>query len=150
MELTFGPEEINWLTLGSATLLYVVAGALWYGPLFGHSWEKGTGLDQVDDAIKKRAMPRALLLTVLGAFLLAYSLRIVMAAFTPAYWHSGGAQLGWLDAWLAGFWTWLGYFVPMQLWRVGWELRSWRLAAIDTSFYFLVLPAMTILLGLWV
>jgi hypothetical protein len=35
--------DINWLAVLIATVIYMVLGALWYGPLFGKAWMKAIG-----------------------------------------------------------------------------------------------------------
>lgn len=150
MGFTFGPQDMNWLAILAAIVAYMVLGSLWFGPWFGRSWAREMNLEGVSEEQRRRELPRALLLMLAGAFLLAFALRFVTAAFTPAYWLPDGKQLGWGDAWLAGCWAWLGYFVPVQLGRVAWEGRSWRLFRINTSFFFVVLSAMALILGLWV
>ena len=150
MEFGFSPEMMNWFAQLVAVLVYVGLGAIWFGPLFGDAWAREMDLEGLDEEAKKRQMPRGVLLTVVGGFLLAFALRFVTAAFTPAYWYPDGEQLSGVGAWMGGFWAWLGCFVPVQLGRVGWENRSWRLFGINTSFDFLALSAMALILGLWV
>lgn len=150
MELTFTPAEMNWLAQTAAILAYLALGSLWFGPLFGQAWSREMGRDEVSDEEKKQQLPKGLVLTLVGGFLLSFALRFVLAAFTPEYWSPGAGALGWSDAWLGGFWAWLGYFVPVQLGRVAWEGRSWRLFAINTSYDFVVLSIMALILGLWV
>jgi hypothetical protein len=36
-------SDINWLGVLVATVIYMVLGALWYGPLFGKVWMKAMG-----------------------------------------------------------------------------------------------------------
>jgi hypothetical protein len=36
-------SDINWLAVLVATVIYMVLGALWYGPLFGKAWMKAVG-----------------------------------------------------------------------------------------------------------
>ena len=31
-------------------------------------------------------------------------------------------------------WTWLGFFLPLQMGRVAWEFKRWGLAAINAGF----------------
>lgn len=37
-------NEINWLAVALATLAYFILGAIWFTPLFGKAYDKGTGV----------------------------------------------------------------------------------------------------------
>ena len=37
-------NEINWLAVALATLAYFILGAIWFTPLFGKAYDKGTGI----------------------------------------------------------------------------------------------------------
>jgi len=41
--------DVNWLAILIATLVYMVLGALWYGPLFGKAWMNAIGWDGADE-----------------------------------------------------------------------------------------------------
>ncbi|MEC8992355.1 MAG: hypothetical protein VX656_14015 [Candidatus Latescibacterota bacterium] len=34
----------------------------------------------------------------------------------------------------SALWTWLGFFLPLQIERVAWEQRKWGLVVINSSF----------------
>jgi len=38
--------DLNWLAVILATLAYYLLGALWYTPLFGHSWDTSIGFER--------------------------------------------------------------------------------------------------------
>ncbi|MBK9981824.1 MAG: DUF1761 domain-containing protein [Saprospiraceae bacterium] len=39
----------------------------------------------------------------------------------------------------AAFFTWLGFFLPLDLNTEAWEMKSWKLFFINTSYYLLSL-----------
>jgi len=39
---------MNWLAIVAAAAAYFALGAIWFGPLFGKAWQKGTGLTDED------------------------------------------------------------------------------------------------------
>jgi hypothetical protein len=41
--------DISWLGVIVATIVYMILGALWYGPLFGKSWMRATGFEMPDE-----------------------------------------------------------------------------------------------------
>jgi hypothetical protein len=38
---------------------------------------------------------------------------------------------------VAAFFTWLGFFFPVDLGSVAWERKSWKLLFINTRYHFL-------------
>lgn len=44
--LTMDFSNMNWLAIIAAAAAYFVLGAIWFGPVFGEAWVKGTGLTE--------------------------------------------------------------------------------------------------------
>ncbi|MFQ6678417.1 MAG: DUF1761 domain-containing protein [Fidelibacterota bacterium] len=42
--------------------------------------------------------------------------------------------------------TWLGFFLPVDLGTVTWEKKSWKLFGIDTSYHFITLSVVAMIL----
>lgn len=65
--------EINWLAVGVAAISAFVLGGLWYGPLFGKSWMRLTGLseDQLKSGSPAKIYGGALVLSLIAAFVFA-------------------------------------------------------------------------------
>lgn len=42
-------SDINWLAVVVATVIYMVLGGLWYGPLFGKTWMRATGFEMPEE-----------------------------------------------------------------------------------------------------
>lgn len=42
-------EDVSWLGIGAATVVYMVLGALWYGPLFGNAWTRAIGFEMPEE-----------------------------------------------------------------------------------------------------
>ena len=49
----------------------------------------------------------------------------------------------------AAVWTWIGFFVPLQIGRVAWEKRGWGLVAINSSFDLVRLLIFGMILAYW-
>ncbi len=47
------------------------------------------------------------------------------------------------DALIGAFFTWLGFFVPVQLGRVAWEKAPWALFAINAGGHLVALALMS-------
>ena len=66
--------SINWIAIVVAAVSAFIVGALWYGPLFGKTWQKLAGLSDkyVQNGVAK---------TFGGAFVLTLIMSIVLAFF---------------------------------------------------------------------
>ena len=67
--------DINYLAVLAAAVSAFVLGGIWYGPLFGKSWQQATGLS--DEALQSGSQP----LIFGGAFLLSLLAAFVFAMF---------------------------------------------------------------------
>jgi len=128
--------QVNFIAVLVAVVANFFVGYLWYGPLFGKMWAKEIGFDM---SVKPPAstMVRGMIFSLLGSFFLAYVFAHNIAAwgFVPgAKDMSFGASL--MSA--VGF-TWLGFFLPVDLNTVAWEGKSWKLFFINTAYHFVTL-----------
>jgi len=124
----------------TAVLVAVVAnfflGFLWYTPLFGKAWAREHGFDtSVKPATGE--LVRGIIIMVIGNFFMAYVFAHNMAAwsFVPDS-AAMSATENILSS--AGF-TWLGFYLPVDLGVVTWERKSWKLFGINTSYHVLML-----------
>lgn len=134
------PEGSDYLAMGVAFLAYFILSFLWWGPLFGKKWAALMGQDP--DNQPSMAIP--MVLQAVGTILLVYVLWAVMEAFAVTHDDSGGVMRGDLqlmDAMIGAFFTWLGFFVPVQLGRIAWERASWALFGINAGGHLVVLMA---------
>ncbi len=67
----------------------------------------------------------------------------------PSTWGLGPDRAALTYAWEGAFWTWLGFFLPLQLGRVAWEGRGWGLVAINAGFDFVRLASFAAILAYW-
>lgn len=134
----------------TAILVTVVAtfifGYIWYTLLFGKAWAREM---KVDMSVKPSGgdMAKGMIFMVIGNFLLAW----VLAHNNAAWSYVPGMDqmsLGQNIMSAAGF-TWLGFFFPGDLSRVGWEKHSWTLFGINTGYHLInLIIAATILMTL--
>lgn len=142
------PEGSDFLAMGVAFLAYFFLSFLWWGPLFGKKWGQLMGMPMDPDNRPSMAMP--MVLQALGTVLLSYVLWSVMEAFTVTH-SEGGVMRGDLsvaDGLIGAFFTWLGFFVPVQLGRVAWEKASWALFGINAGGHLAGLAAMGVVFAL--
>lgn len=129
----------NPLAIAAAAVAIFFFSYVWYTPLFGRAWARAMGLPP-DHAHQGPDLARGLLLTALGAVLMAMVLSSTMAVWLPASWGLAGPGPGAVEQVLsaAGF-TWLGFVLPVLLHRMGWEKPSLPLLAINGGYYLVAL-----------
>ncbi len=143
------PEiHVNYLAILAAIVANMVLSFLWYGPLFGKAWAKQVGLP-MDQKPAPSVMVRAMILMVVGSFLTAYVLAHSAEVWRPSTWKAGPDEANWTYGHAAGFFTWVGFYVPQLLNSVAWEMKSWKLFGINAGYHFVALQAMGMILAFW-
>lgn len=127
-----GLDSTAWIEIGAAFFAYFVLSFLWWGPLFGKAWARQMG-QEPDMAPTAREMAVPLALQVVASFLVVFVLWHVMMAFSVDLDTDDMANPGMGSALQGAFFTWLGFFVPVQLGRVAWEKASWTLFGINAG-----------------
>jgi hypothetical protein len=127
---------INIWTLLAAMVFSVILGFVWYGPLFGKSWMKLSGIVMPDQKPGFAAMLKPMILSFIGAVLMATVLSFVIA-FHDSYYATSGLAPALSIAVMA----WLGFIVPLYLNLSGWEGKPWTLFFINTGYWLVYLLA---------
>jgi hypothetical protein len=139
---------LHWPALVTALIVSFLFGYLWYTPLFGKTWCKLMGIS-TSKKPNPKDMRKAMLLQLLGLFLICYVMAYSSQVWRPSVWGLGEDQSNWCYGFWAGFFTWLGFFVPQQLGKVAWEMRSWKLFLINTGHDFINLQIIAQILAHW-
>jgi hypothetical protein len=139
---------VNYLAIIAAVIASFLFGWLWYGPLFGKKWTSLMNMP-VDAKPDPKVMMRGMGLTLLGTFLTAYVLAHTAAVWRPSVWGVGADAASYLYGFYSGFFTWVGFFVPMLLGSVAWEGRSWRLFWLNAAYHFVNLQLIAMILAHW-
>jgi hypothetical protein len=128
--------NINIVAILIAVVAHFIFGFIWYTPLFGKAWGKEMGFDMTKKP-PASAMMKGMGLMIIGNFLMAWVLshNIMAWSYVPGVSEMSPAQ----NALSAAFFTWLGFFLPMDLNTVAWEMKSWKLFFINTVYHFLAL-----------
>ncbi len=125
--------DVNYLAVGVGAVVSFVFGAMWYGPLFSKTWVRLSGFtpEQVEEG-RKQSMAKSYVLTFVGCLLISSMLwHIIVLA--EGFSGESGLTIGVL----AGFWSWLGFVVPITLGSVLWEGRSWSLWLFNNAYHLL-------------
>ena len=130
------PLQISFLAVVVATVANFFFGFLWYTPLFGKAWARELKFD-MSGTPKKGEMARGLIFSLIGNFLLAFVLAHNNAAwgFVPEMKDASSVSTIANSA----IFTWLGFYLPVDLNRVSWERASWKLFGINTVYHLLSL-----------
>jgi hypothetical protein len=141
------PEGSDYVAMGVAFLAYFVLSFLWWGPLFGKTWSRLMGFDMDE----RPSMVKPLLLQALGTALMAFIFWNVFNAFAATTNDAGDLVMGDLsigNGLLGALFTWMGFFVPVQLGRVAWERAPWALFGINAAGHLVGLSAMGVVYAL--
>ena len=131
--------HINIVAIIIAVVANFVLGFLWYTPLFGKVWAKEMGFN-MDQKPPASAMIKGMVFMIIGNFLMAWVFAHNIAAWDPTSWGQGPSLMSPAgNAVMASIFTWLGFYVPLDLNTVSWEMKSWKLFFINTSYHFLSL-----------
>lgn len=137
-------SDLNWIALLAAMAVNIVLGFVWYAPKTptGRIWMREMKFD-ANMKIPTARMALSFILMIVGTFFLMFVLQHNFVANWDAYKLDGaradGLTLG--DGLAGGFFTWLGFFLPVGLSTVAWEMKSWTLFLVNQAYYVLTLLA---------
>ena len=138
--------EINYVAILIAVVANFVLGFIWYTPLFGKAWAKEMGFDMTQKP-PSSVLIKGMIIMVIGNFLLAYVFAHNIAVWDPTTWGQPASTASPMtNACMAAFFTWLGFYVPQDLGRIAWEMKSWKLFFINTSYHLLSLFVVALIL----
>jgi hypothetical protein len=136
-----------WAILFSA-IVAMVLGFVWFGPIFGKSWMKITGMENMDKATmkqKNKEMGPQYLLIFIGALVIAF----VMSSFI----HRAIFYRGVAGAVTIAFWLWLGFVVTIKISDAIFSGKTSQqkrdMFWIQVGYYFLEFILMGLILGAW-
>jgi hypothetical protein len=135
--------QINYLAILVAVVANFILGFLWYTPLFGKAWAKEHGFD-TNFKPASGEIAKGMIIMVIGNFFMAYVFAHNMAAWSFVPGMDVMPAIGKILN--AAIFTWLGFYVPVDLSAVAWERKSWKLFFINTGYHLaMLLVAATIL-----
>ena len=141
------PEiHVSFLAILLAVVAQMVIGFVWFGPLFGRTWAREMGRP-ADYRPTSKEMIRATIIQVIAAVLIAYVLTHSLNVWRPSVWMAGPDAPDWMYGFNAGFYIWLGFFVPQMLSALAWGGRTWKLFFIDVSGNFIILQASAMIIA---
>lgn len=140
---------INWGAIAACVVGGMVFGFLWYGPIFGRIWGRLMGF-AADFKPTPAQMKKAMILQVVSLFLMAYVLAHSGQIWRPSVWNYPGDEgPDFMWGFMSAFFTWIGFFLPMQFSKVAWENRPWKLFFINIGHDFINLQIISQILAHW-
>lgn len=125
---------INTWAILFSMILSVVLGFIWYGPLFGKKWMALSGIKMPDQKPSAGEMLKPIVISLVGALLMSYTLSYFIAFRSGFYQVSGGSA-----AMLTALFLWAGLIVPIYFNFIGWEGKAKTLAAIHAGYWLVFL-----------
>src|SRR5215471_12078870 len=106
--------HLNWPAILVAIVASFVFGGLWFGPLFGKAKMREVGVPPGEKPKRAGGLP-PLAINVIGTFLTAYVMAHEVSVWRPSAWRLGPDSPPAVYGFFAGFFTWLGFAVPVLL-----------------------------------
>lgn len=130
-------KDLNWIAILVGMGINIVLGFVWFAAKSptGKIWMKGAGLDP---SFKPgtAAMVRAMIIMVVTAFVMMFVFQHNFIANRDAYrLDQAGYDLTIMDGVMGGFFTWLGFIMPVQIGAVIWENKPWSYFLVNTGYY---------------
>ena len=110
--------NINWWLVLAVSVLQIIFGSIWYGPIFGKFWMKLMGVTHMSKEDIKKAQKEMM---PMYAIQLLMSFIMNIALYTAVKINSDGMLLADICATIA---LWIGFVVPIQVGEVIWSNLS--------------------------
>ncbi|MFA6601475.1 MAG: DUF1761 domain-containing protein [Candidatus Paceibacterota bacterium] len=135
---------INYLAVIVCSVLSLVVGAIWYGPLFGKTWLAVIGADAA--LVEKRnEMQKSTRLLYLVQFLLSL-FQIWILAYYIAGWQTASGVVN-------ALWIWAAFIMPTiagaSMWNLDPTKVKWARFLIQSGYQLVMLVIYGLILGLW-
>jgi multisubunit Na+/H+ antiporter MnhB subunit len=138
--------SINITAVLVAAIVSFTIGFVWYTVLFAKLWMKEMGYSS-DMRPNRNSMLKGISFMLVSNLLFVWVLAWTMAGwqFIPNAREMGSTDNGINSA----IFLWLGFFVPVHVWRIVWEKSSWKLFAINASHHLVTLMITALIIAHW-
>src|SRR6185295_4655456 len=135
--------NINYMAILVTVVANFVLGFIWYTPLFGKRWAKENNFD-ITRKPTSAELGKGMTFMVIGNFFMAYVFAHNIAAwsYVPGTKEMSAAS----NIMSSTVFTWLGFYLPVDLSTVAWEGKSWKLFGINTTYHLLTLLVASVIL----
>ncbi|MCA1819860.1 MAG: DUF1761 domain-containing protein, partial [Halobacteriales archaeon] len=151
----FDLSNFNWLGFALAIVANMVLGFIWYAAWSptGKVWMRHQGMDPHNmPKMSGAQMAVPMLLMVVGSVLMMFVFAHTNGVYLDSFRNTAtggmaGYRLSVMDGIMGGFFTWLGFIVPLNLNQVAFERKPWSLFAVNTGYYLVTLVLAGILIA---
>lgn len=116
---------LNYMAIAVCVILGMARGFVWFELLFSKAWARHMGMEDVAEP-EGAAMAKSMTIFFLSNVLIVYVLAHTLGVWRASAWglspDMSALSLS-LALYTAGF-TWLGFFLPLQMNRVAWEMKN--------------------------
>lgn len=130
--------EINYLLVALATVISVVLGMGWFGPLFGKAWAEIIGMPMPGDMTPEEA--KAFKQKMVPIYMANLAITIVMM-WTLFLYVGGAKTLAGVSGLVAAFSAWFGFVMPIEaanaLWSGKPRRSAWMMFALTAGYQLL-------------
>ena len=121
--------SVDWLAIVVASVASFIFGWIWYGPLFGKIWLKGSGMSGKEMKKHKGGMGGKMIWSFVGTLVMSYVLSNVIV------W---AGVSGFNDVAMLGAWLGIGFFAATTLLgEVLWKGRPWKFFLLNSVYWIL-------------
>lgn len=132
---------VNNLAVLVAAIASMIVGALWYGPLFGKTWMRLSGISgQKLKQMKAKGMGKSYLMTFIASLVMAYVLSLIVTLALADTFVRGA---------VVGFWVWLGFVATEDIRDVIWGGKSMGMFWLKGIGGLVTLAIMGAILAVW-
>jgi hypothetical protein len=146
-----GMMQLNHLAVITSAVAIFFLGFAWYTKLFGRAWAREMGFPEQptpgEDCSKM--MKQGMLLSLVGAVLSAYVYASLFMMWKFAVPQMSGQTPTVFCALGFALCLWVGFCVPYQLGKKAWEMKSWKLVAINLGHDFIKIALVMMILWFW-
>jgi hypothetical protein len=140
--------QLNWVAILASVFASFAFGSIWYGPLFAKTWQKAMGFSEAQKPTGAE-IAKGSILNVIGTFLTAFVLAHIVQVWKPSSWNLSGDGPAYLYGVYAGFFTWIGFVVPVLLNGVAFERKPWKVFFIGAGAQLISLQIIGQILANW-
>jgi hypothetical protein len=140
---------LNWFAIIAAIVAAFIFGFLWYGPFMGKTWAKLMGFSPEQCKPDPAKMIKMLALQLIGTFLTTYVLAHSTQVWRPTVWGVGADAPNWMYGSMSAVFTWIGFYVPLQMNKCTWEGKPWKLFALNSAHDIINLMIIAQILANW-
>jgi len=132
---------VNYLAVIVAAIAGFIVGWLWWGPLFGKTWVRLSGMSKNDiDKAKKKGMAGPMIIALIAQLIMAWVLAALIITL---------GEVGYVATSMLAFWLWLGFVATIGVGMVLWQGKPWGLFWVNNLGWLVSLLVMAIVISLF-